>query len=166
MMKTSPALVCQALSLFLIVGVSIAHGRTFTNASGTKVEAEVVQLEGEMVTLRVARKEFTVPVAKLSQADQQYLEQWRKQEVVAELSAVPQGEASTIDPAILLKPLDLSGTEEASGLIIPRDSEGLYLRNDQGQVEVVWTPETRIALMANTRQFGKGLKADRLEHFK
>ena len=86
------------------------------------------------------------------------------QQKTSELTAVPEGPTTGPDAASLLKPLDLSGTEEVSGLIIPRDSEGLYLRNDQGQVEVVWTLDTRIALMSNTRQFGKGLSADRLDY--
>ena len=53
--------------------------------------------------------------------------------------------------------------DEISGLIIPRNNEGMYVRNDQGQFEVTWTPETKVALVANTRQFA-GLKAQRLEY--
>jgi acyl-CoA thioesterase-1 len=43
--------------------------------------------------------------------------------------------------------------EEVSGIIIPRDNKGMYVRNDEGQFEVSWTPRTRVALMSNTRQF-------------
>lgn len=40
-----------------------------------------------------------------------------------------------------------------SGLIIPRDNDGMYLRNPDGQFEVRWTDSTEVALEANTRQF-------------
>ena len=43
------------------------------------------------------------------------------------------------------------------GLIIPRDNDGMYVRNPDGQFEIEWTKETKVALEANTRSF-KGLK--------
>ena len=52
---------------------------------------------------------------------------------------------------------------EISGLIIPRDNEGLYVRNLEGQVEVNWTSKTKVALVVNTRLLS-GLKGDRLEY--
>ena len=52
---------------------------------------------------------------------------------------------------------------ELSGLIIPRDNEGMYVRNLEGQVEVNWTPKTKVALVVNTRLLS-GLKGDRLEY--
>ncbi len=50
---------------------------------------------------------------------------------------------------------------EVSGIIIPRDNEGMYVRNEEGQFEVTWTPKTKVALVSNTRLFS-GLKGDRL----
>ena len=47
------------------------------------------------------------------------------------------------------------------GLIIPRDNEGIYVRNPDGQFEIEWTKETKVALEVNTRLF-KGLKAGEL----
>jgi hypothetical protein len=55
-----------------------------------------------------------------------------------------------------------SGTE-VSGIIIPRDNEGMYVRNDQGQFEVAWTSNTKVALVVNTRLLS-GLKGDRLAY--
>ena len=52
---------------------------------------------------------------------------------------------------------------EISGLVIPRDSKGMYIRNDDGQFEVTWTNRTKVALVANTRQF-RHWKPDRLEY--
>ena len=53
--------------------------------------------------------------------------------------------------------------DEVSGLIIPRDDKGMYVRNDQGQFEVTWTRETKVTLVTNTRLFS-GLKPNRLEY--
>ena len=39
-----------------------------------------------------------------------------------------------------------------SGLIVPRDDQGMYLRNPDGQFEIEWTDKTEIALVVNTRQ--------------
>ena len=53
---------------------------------------------------------------------------------------------------------------EVSGLIIPRDNEGMYVRNEAGiQFErwMTWTTKTKVALVANTRLF-RNWKADRL----
>jgi len=40
-----------------------------------------------------------------------------------------------------------------SGLIIPLDDDGMYIRNTDGQFEVRWTKQTQVALSINTRQF-------------
>ncbi|MBC8327096.1 MAG: SGNH/GDSL hydrolase family protein [Verrucomicrobia subdivision 3 bacterium] len=52
---------------------------------------------------------------------------------------------------------------ELSGLIIPRDQQGMYVRNEAGQFEVTWTAETQVALVANTRLLS-GLTKGRLEY--
>jgi len=56
-----------------------------------------------------------------------------------------------------------ASADEVSGIVIPRDNAGMYVRNDRGQFEVEWTPETKVALVANTRLF-VGLKKDRFEY--
>ena len=58
---------------------------------------------------------------------------------------------------------DAADPVTVEGLITPRDNEGMYLRNDQGQFEITWTPETKVALVVNTRLL-RGLKGDRLEY--
>jgi acyl-CoA thioesterase-1 len=52
---------------------------------------------------------------------------------------------------------------EVSGIIIPRDNEGMYVRNEEGQFEVAWTPKTKVALVSNTRLL-TGFKGDRLAY--
>ena len=49
------------------------------------------------------------------------------------------------------------------GLIIPRDNDGMYVRNPDGQFEIEWTKETKVALEVNTRLF-KGLKGNVLHY--
>jgi hypothetical protein len=49
------------------------------------------------------------------------------------------------------------------GLIIPRDNEGMYVRNPDGQFEVEWSKGTKVALEVNTRLF-KGLKGNVLHY--
>ena len=43
------------------------------------------------------------------------------------------------------------------GLIIPRDNDGMYVRNSDGQFEIEWTDKTKVALQVNTRLL-RGLK--------
>jgi len=50
-----------------------------------------------------------------------------------------------------------------SGLILPRDNAGMYLRNPQGQFEIEWNERTRVALEVNTRLF-RGLKNNTLHY--
>jgi len=52
---------------------------------------------------------------------------------------------------------------EISGIIIPRDNDGMYVRNEEGQFEITWTSKTKVALVVNTRLLG-GLKGDRLTY--
>ncbi len=51
--------------------------------------------------------------------------------------------------------LPAAAQEEISGLVLPRDDGGMYLRNEDGQFEIEWTDETRVALEVNTRQFAQ-----------
>jgi hypothetical protein len=54
-------------------------------------------------------------------------------------------------------------TVTLSGLIIPRDNTGMYVRNPDGQFEIEWTDKTRVALDTNTRLF-RGLKKGVLQY--
>ena len=49
------------------------------------------------------------------------------------------------------------------GLITPRDNEGMYVRNPDGQFEIGWTEKTEVALEVNTRIF-KGFEQDVLHY--
>ncbi|MEM7600514.1 MAG: SGNH/GDSL hydrolase family protein, partial [Verrucomicrobiota bacterium] len=71
------------------------HGskRTFTNTSGKQIEADLVQLTGDQVVLRMNEKDYTVSIASLSAADQEYLKQWSKR------SATVRSSTETSNPA-------------------------------------------------------------------
>lgn len=51
-----------------------------------------------------------------------------------------------------------------SGLIIPRDNDGMYVRDPDGQFEIEWTERTEVALEINTRQFNQ--LRDNVLHYK
>ncbi|HAW97743.1 MAG TPA: hypothetical protein DCX67_04340 [Opitutae bacterium] len=65
---------------------------------------------------------------------------------------------------VLVSWLGLSAQDvSVEGLIIPRDDEGMYLRNPDGRSEIEWSKETQVALEVNTRLF-KGLKGNVLHY--
>lgn len=64
--------------------------RTFTDASGRKIEARVERVENSQVTLtRRDGKEFTLPLAKLSKADQEFLQGIEKKPQVKQVAVEP-----------------------------------------------------------------------------
>lgn len=63
----------------------------------------------------------------------------------------------------LLFPACIFAVEEITGIILPRDNEGMYVYNDAGQHEINWTSETKVVLLCNTRLF-TGLKGRRLNY--
>lgn len=63
--------------LLLLLGSSV-FARTFTDAQGRKLEAEVVAVQQGQVRIRRADgKEFTLPVTTFVPADQAYLQHWK-----------------------------------------------------------------------------------------
>lgn len=68
--------------LIAVVFLGLVHGswareiRTFTNNSGKKIEAELLDVKDGKVRLMVNRKPFDVPVETLSAEDQEFLKTW------------------------------------------------------------------------------------------
>ncbi len=50
--------------------------RTFTDTAGGKVEAELIAVAGDKVTLRINKRNLIFPLAKFSTADRGYIKQW------------------------------------------------------------------------------------------
>lgn len=74
--SVAAALVCLALA-----SLGPAHGRTFTNNSGKKIEAVVVSKTDTHVRLKTPRgKTYTVKLDTLSAEDQAYVRAWKKKE--------------------------------------------------------------------------------------
>lgn len=65
-----------AIGMCLLLSLSLAMGRTFTDTQGRAVEAEVLGLEGDTVMLSVKGKPVKLPIAQLSVDDQAYLKEW------------------------------------------------------------------------------------------
>jgi hypothetical protein len=72
-MKT-PTCLFLALTAFSGIALAQAEMRTFTSAQGKTVQARVLGVSGANVTIvTAAGQQFTLPIASLSVADQQYL---------------------------------------------------------------------------------------------
>lgn len=68
------------LGLFaLVIGFSASAGaRTFTDTQGRKIEAEIIEIIGANVTLRLpSGKSSTIPIAKLSETDRDFIALWK-----------------------------------------------------------------------------------------
>lgn len=79
MRRISPYSVCIwiAATSFLTSAVR-AVPREWTDATGRKLTAELISAAGDQVTLSIQGKEYTMPITKLSEADQSYLREISK----------------------------------------------------------------------------------------
>jgi len=59
--------------LFVCSSGEVLQARTFTDVSGKKIEADFIKADGVNVTIRMGGKEFAVPIARFSAADQQFI---------------------------------------------------------------------------------------------
>jgi hypothetical protein len=140
--------------LMFLVALAIATGcgdlqaRVFTGATGTKVEAEIVSVALAKSTVRLRLPnghEADVPFANLSEADREYLRQWKP------------ADAPTVPPS--------PGTPPASAVGQPAGVNGLTARNPvnkpplgaPGETIVLEFPE-----LAEDRQGGKAVCKVRL----
>lgn len=70
----TPTRLFLALAAFSGIAMAQAELRTFTNSQGKTVQARVLGISGASVTIATATgQQFTLPIASLSAADQQYL---------------------------------------------------------------------------------------------
>ena len=119
-------LLAFTLSLFLcsVVGV---QARAFTNKAGKTINAEVLELKGDKVQLKVGRKTFLVPIVSLSEADQAYIENW-EMEKQAELAA----------KAALAPKISNHGISTEPGKSVYKSRKGEY---DDGKY-VIYVPQS------------------------
>lgn len=67
--------------LFAICGLAatgFAEPRSWTNASGKTIQAELVDVSGGKAFLKMGNSQFEVPVETLSPADQEFIGKWKK----------------------------------------------------------------------------------------
>lgn len=114
------------INLFLaLCFVAPGLAREFTDATGRKIEAELVSVKGDDVTIKRAGNEFTLPIAKFSEADQTFIRDWAKEQMPKPAAAgetpVPEGpkpgETLTFDFPNLVK--DMSGNPAKFSARIP-----------------------------------------------
>jgi predicted peptidase len=119
-------LLAFTLSLFLcsVVGV---QARAFTNKAGKTINAELLDIKGEKVQLKVGRKTFLVPIVSLSEADQAYIENW-EMEKQAELAA----------KAALTQKISNHGISTEPGQSVYKSPKGEY---DDGKY-VIYVPQS------------------------
>ena len=116
----------RILILFFIVLGSVCHAelRTWTSIVGTKVEAELVSLTGNQVTLKTkAGKTLKLPLNKLSKADQEFLtaKSSLREPAKEEIPIDPYLKYEVKDSAVTISKCD----KKASGTItIPATIEG------------------------------------------
>jgi len=67
------------LILGLILWVNPSDARTFTSADGRTMEADAVSVTSDTAIIKRGNRQFTIPLSSLSQADQEYLAEWRKE---------------------------------------------------------------------------------------
>lgn len=76
------------LSIFFVISFSVvsAEGnlRNWTNSAGRTISAELLSLDGDNATLRLKNgRNYTVAVSTLSEADQDFVRHWQKQQEVS-----------------------------------------------------------------------------------
>jgi len=73
MIATKYILICILITWHCF-STSHLSARTFTNQAGKKIDAEIVNVKGDNVTIKLANgKTFTLGIATLSKADQEYI---------------------------------------------------------------------------------------------
>lgn len=67
-------------SVCLLLSDLRAEVREFTSTDGKKIQAQVVSIQGNQVVLAMGSKQYTLEMARFSEADQQYFTQWKENE--------------------------------------------------------------------------------------
>ena len=128
------------LAVFFASGLALGE-RVFTSADGKKMTAEIVGATETHVTLRKTtdKREYTIPLERLSDTDQEYVSDWRRsqelntreaKEITLALEGggekkvkVPQGQHLSPDGTLTLYPgeeIHLEFQEAEGKLAIPR----------------------------------------------
>ncbi|MEM7147198.1 MAG: thioredoxin-like domain-containing protein [Verrucomicrobiota bacterium] len=107
------------LAALAIVAITQAEPRTWTNESGKEITAELARIDGDNAVLSMNGKEYPVAIASLSDADQEFIEQWEADQETAHASSessqpaadLPQVVATMQDNLVILDGRDLVAYE-------------------------------------------------------
>jgi uncharacterized protein with FMN-binding domain len=122
-------LLAGSLQLMLGSDVAVAQMRTWTDKSGSyKTEAEFVDVVGGVVRLKKAGGELvSVPLARLSEADQAFLKQMTG-------SSVPSSDAADpLAPSDAMVTIEMLTGTQLKGRIVDRDETNLTIETQVGQ---------------------------------
>lgn len=69
--------------ILCLFSIPHADARTWTDTKGRSIEAEMLRVEDTAAIVNRGGKEMTLPLEMLSEADKQFVEQWRKEHAAA-----------------------------------------------------------------------------------
>lgn len=92
----------KIIASLLFLGSTLLSARTWTDTQGRALEAELIRVEGETLIIKRNNSEIPIQLGTLSQADQNYVAQWRKAHT---------GDPSTAAADVVLngKPIETGG---------------------------------------------------------
>ena len=109
------------------VSQSSSLARTFTNASGASIEAEVVEIVGDKVVLSMKGKNYPVPIASLSKEDQDFLKAWSAKKETPEPGKAMAGTLGDFDGVQLGNwPSFIESGDEGKEYQINENEDGSY----------------------------------------
>ena len=117
------------LSFFVFACACLTHAaeRSFTNSSGKQITAELLRVEGEGAVLSVKGREFTVPIASLSETDQTFITNWQREKEAAAAEA----------KAAMAEQLKLVGTIKDEMVILNRRDLEAYQIASPDNIEIL-----------------------------
>ena len=109
-----PTLVSAALLLLFAVTLSAGEMRTWTNLEGRTIQAELLDTDGEMITLKIEGKgdaPYKLPLSSLSVADGEYAREWKAEQDAITDTPAPSTQPLMTTPGPLIFASDLAETD-------------------------------------------------------
>jgi hypothetical protein len=109
--------------LLVVTGWSVAWGRTWTDNQGRQISAKFIRVQGGVVVLQQGNKPVSIPLSRLSKADQEFIrEELEKQGKLppASMPAGPTPQPEAVTPIPVASPVrtwtDIDGNELTANL--------------------------------------------------
>jgi len=157
-LSASPRLVfVVSLGLSLLLPVFSATARTFTSTDGKSIEAEVVKVTDTSVILsRGGGANVTVPLERLSAADQVFLKEWAENDKKNHI------------PKVIVRPNPNKREKKQEGAVQNEDRQGvfefeIYIENLERTFEIKGASATLIVLGLYLYTSGEGVVMQRME---